>query len=69
MNRQSVSSKNVASIGYDEANQTLEIGFLSGPVYQYYNVPSSLHQQMMQASSKGKFLHQYIKNAYPYSRV
>ena len=69
MNRVSVSSSNLASVGYDESSQTLEIEFLDGSVYQYYNVPIPIHEQLMQAPSKGGFLHQYIKNAYPYSRV
>ena len=69
MNRNQVASSNIRSIGYDSATQTLEIEFLNGSLYQYYGVPGFLHQQIMQASSKGQFLHQYIKNAYPYSRV
>ena len=39
MERQYVSSSNIASIGYDPDNQVLEIEFLSGAVYQYYDVP------------------------------
>ena len=69
MERDFVSSSNIASIGYDEASQTLEVEFLSGSVYQYYNVPLSVYENMMQAGSKGRFLNFYIKNAYPYSRV
>ena len=69
MQRYSVTSSNVASVGYDSATQTLEVEFLSGSVYQYYNVPENMYDQLKKASSKGKFLHTYIKNAYPYSRV
>ncbi|MYH90940.1 MAG: KTSC domain-containing protein [Gammaproteobacteria bacterium] len=69
MQRHSVASSNLASVGYDVATQTLEIEFLSRSVYQYYNVPEIIHTQLMAAGSKGKFFHQYIRNAYPYSRV
>ena len=69
MNRHQVASSNVRAIGYDTATQTLEVEFHSGWVYQYYGVPEILHQQIMEASSKGQFLNQYIKNAFPYSRV
>jgi hypothetical protein len=69
MDRSYVASTNVASIGYDEATETLEVEFLTGSIYQYYNVPTGIYEQMMQAGSKGKFLNVYIKNAYPYSRV
>lgn len=69
MNRDSVASSNIASIGYDEPAQTLEVEFKDGSVYQYYNVQQALYEQLMQAGSKGQFLHYNIKNAYPYSRV
>ena len=69
MNRHQVASSNVKAIGYHEITQTLEVEFQSGSVYQYYGVGKVLHQQMMQAPSKGQFLNQYIKNAFPYSRV
>ena len=48
---------------------TLEVEFQDGSVYQYYGVPESIYQKIMQESSKGQFLYQYIRNAYPYSRV
>ena len=67
--RYSVASSNLASVGYDPATQTLEIEFLSRSVYQYYNVPENIYRQLMAAGSKGKFFHQYIRNVYPYSRV
>ena len=69
MNRNRVASSNIASIGYDTTTQTLEVEFQSGWVYQYYGVSEFLHRQIMQAPSKGQFLNQYIKNAFPYSRV
>ena len=66
MERNTVASSNVASIGYDEEAQTLEVEFLNGSVYQYYNVPNNMHDEIMRASSKGRFLNTYIKNAYPF---
>lgn len=69
MQRYSVASSNVASVGYDSVTETLEVEFLSGSVYQYYNVPENMYDQLIKASSKGRFLHIYIKDAYPYSRV
>mgnify|MGYP001010778631 FL=1 len=69
MERNYVASSNIASIGYDEPSQTLEVEFLNGSVYQYYNVPQGLYDQLMQEGSKGRFLNTYIRNAYPYSRV
>jgi len=68
MEREPVSSSTILSVGYDQSSETLEIEFKNG-IYQYYNVPSAVHQQFMESSSKGQFLHFNIKNAYPCSRV
>jgi hypothetical protein len=69
VDRQSVSSSNIVSVGYDSASQTLEVEFQSGAVYQYYNVGQGTYDEFMAAPSKGKFLAFQIKNAFPYSRV
>lgn len=69
MNRNQVASSNLTSVGYDEPAQTLEIEFTNGAIYQYYNVSAMVFDQLMQAPSKGQFLHVYIRNAYPFSRV
>ena len=69
MNKLNVVSSNVKAIGYDDRTQTLEVEFLNGRVYQYYDISENMHNQFMQASSKGKFFLTYIKDQYPYSRV
>ena len=69
MDRLTVQSSNVASVGYDDNAATLEVEFQNGTVYQYYGVPQNMYEQFMRAPSKGQFLNTYIKNAYAYSRV
>lgn len=69
MQRDLISSSNVQSIGYDEASQTLEVEFQRSGVYQYYNVPQYIYEELMRAPSKGQFLNAYITKGYPYSRV
>ena len=69
MQRYSVASSNLASVGYDAATQTLEVEFLSGSKYQYYNVSENMYSQLMEVGSKGRFFHQYIRNSYPYTKV
>jgi hypothetical protein len=67
--RTPVSSSNIASIGYDEDNQILEIEFNDGSVYQYSGVPSSEHDGIMNADSKGKYLHANIKKRYSFVKL
>lgn len=69
MERQNAISSNVAALGYDPGTQTLEVEFHGGRVYQYYNVPQGVFDAFRQASSKGMFLNDRIKDRYPYSRV
>ena len=69
MERYTVASSNIASVGYDAASETLEVEFLNGTRYQYYGVSQGLYDQMMQEASKGRFLNRYIRDRYPYSRV
>lgn len=69
MNREHVSSSNIVSAGYDANSQTLEIEFLNGAIYQYYNVTDGLYEQFVAAPSKGQFFNAYIKNSLPFSRV
>ncbi len=69
MDRQTVSSSNIASIGYEENSETLEIEFLNGLVYQYFDVPKHVYDSLMSADSHGKYLAAEIKGIYRYSRV
>jgi hypothetical protein len=70
MKRMPVSSSNLASVGYDETSQTLEIEFLHGGVYQYFDVPSSVHEELMDASSHGTYFDRHIKKArYSYKKI
>lgn len=69
MDREYVQSSNVTAIGYDGGTETLEVEFNTGAIYQYYNVPQHIYDELIQSPSKGQFMHIYIKNAYSFSRV
>jgi len=64
MKRNEVSSSNIASIGYDSDSETLEIEFKGGGVYRYEGVPKEVYAKLMDASSKGKYFHAYIRDIY-----
>jgi KTSC domain-containing protein len=69
MKRQFVTSSNLASVGYDPSSQTLEVEFHNGSVYRYFNVPETIYDGLMHASSSGSFLASQVKDRFPYSRV
>ncbi|MEZ9117715.1 MULTISPECIES: KTSC domain-containing protein [Vibrio] len=63
----SVSSSNIDSIGYED--ETLQIQFLNGSIYQYFDVPEHIFTGLIDADSAGKFLAANVKGTYRYSRV
>jgi len=69
MIRQPVSSSNIRSIGYDSKSQTLEIEFHSGSIYQYFDVPESIYNALMSASSHGSFFHRHIKGRFRWTKI
>jgi hypothetical protein len=69
MKRETASSSNLRSIGYDISTQTLEIEFNSGGVYQYFHVPENVYTGLMDASSHGRYFNHFIRDEYPTRRV
>lgn len=69
MERVPVQSSNVAEVGYDPATMTMEVAFTNGSVYQYFDVPETLFQELLSAESIGKFMHEQIINMYRYARM
>lgn len=69
MRRQVVTSSNIAEIGYDEGQRTLEVLFNNGSIYQYFEVPSPIFNELIRASSVGQYLNANIKSHFRYARV
>lgn len=69
MNTEKVTSSNIDSIWYSSEDSILEIEFLDGSVYHYFDVPSSEHDWIMSADSHGSYLHQNIKEKYKYEKI
>ena len=69
MDRQYVDSTLATSVGYDPSTSILEIEFKStGAVWQYYDVPESVFNEMMNGSI-GKYFHANIKGQYREAQV
>lgn len=69
MDRVAVTSTNVESLGYDSASETLEVEFKNGTVYQYFDVPERVYEELRDASSVGGYLATQVKGVYRYSKV
>lgn len=62
-----VNSSDLNTVEYNQG--ILRIRFNSGGIYDYYNVPITVYQELLNASSKGKYFHAHIKNVYPFNKV
>lgn len=69
MERQPVTSGNLAEVGYDPELEMLEVQFRHGGVYQYFNVPEFMHERLMTADSLGRFFNAEIKGHYPEAKL
>lgn len=69
MDRQPVSSSNIASIGYDYDTEILEVEFLNGSVYEYRNVTSVIYEELMNAASHGSYFNREIRMTYSYEKI
>jgi len=65
-----VDSSHVSEVGYDENSFTMFVRFYNGSLYEYYDVGYDVYEGLLQSTSKGKYLYQYVKlPGYAYNRV
>lgn len=69
MDRVAVRSRDLAIVGYDSGENTLEVAFRSGGVYRYRGVPSAVFHELMEAPSHGTYFNRHIKDKFPTSKV
>ena len=62
--RQPVQSTAIAKVGYSKRRHILEIEFVNGAVYRYFDVPFSMYCELMSAESKARFYDSNIKKHY-----
>ena len=69
MNRNDVKSSCIASVGFDHISKILEIEFVSGSIYQYYNVDQDIYINLISAESIGKYFNKNIAYTFKYNQV
>ena len=62
MERESVSSSLLESVGYDPAEDVLEVELESGSVYQYRDVPEETAEELLAADSLGRYFTHHIRD-------
>ena len=66
MHRNHVVSTAVVSIGYRPEDETLEVEFAGGGVYDYLKVPKNVYQEFFKSPSKGRFFSERIREQYEF---
>ena len=71
MERTTVESSLIKSIGYHGDNSVLEVEFHNGAVYLYDGVPQGVYSEIVSSDSVGKAFNRLVKSegSYPYKRV
>jgi len=64
-----VESTTLVTVAYDESQKLLQLEFCSQAVYLYFDVPSTVHQALLGAPSKGRYFNQTIRGRFPYRLV
>lgn len=64
-----VESTTLATVSYDDAQELLQLEFCSRAVYQYFSVPTTVYQSLLDASSKGRYFNRAIRGRFPYRLI
>lgn len=64
-----LSSSNLSSCDYDPESKKLTIRFTGGGEYRYLEVPQEVAQDLIEASSPGKYFFNFIRSRYAYDRI
>jgi hypothetical protein len=64
-----VESATLATVGYDEAQELLQLEFGSRAVYLYFGVPAAVYEALLGAPSKGRYFNGSIRGRYPYRLI
>ncbi len=69
MIRQPVQSSSLRTVGYDKETKVLEIEFVQGGVYRYFDVDESVYLGLISADSKGTYFQKNIRGRFRYQRT
>jgi hypothetical protein len=69
MQRHTVQSSVLESVGYDPGDKILELEFREGGVWNYFDFSKQTYKRFITAESLGSFFVRRIKGKYPELRV
>ena len=67
MKTTTVDSKTLRRVGYDAERRLLQVEFQNRSIYQYFEVPAAVYQDLMQAPSKGAYFNRSIRPRFDFA--
>lgn len=64
-----VDSSMFTELGYDNTHKSLVVRFTSGALYQYFEVPEYLWNDMQAADSMGSYFSKNIREEYRFEKL
>ncbi|MBI4651264.1 KTSC domain-containing protein [Candidatus Desantisbacteria bacterium] len=64
-----VNSSHLSYIGYDPDSATLRIEFNDGSIYEYFDVPQHVYDELYAADNKGTYAHKNIFKIYRQTKI
>lgn len=58
----------IRNMSYDERTSRLDVRFVSGEVYSYYDVPAAVASDFAKAGSKGGYFQRNIRDRFAFRR-
>jgi hypothetical protein len=59
----------IADIDYDKQRERLSVTFVTGRIYEYFDVPADVAASFQSAFSKGTFFNGYIRDRYDFREI
>lgn len=70
MERMPIESSLIRAVAYDPTASVLEVEFTGeGHVYEYYDVPYSVFEELLHEESKGRYFNEHVKDLYAAERI
>jgi lysyl-tRNA synthetase class 2 len=69
MKTTTVDSKSLRKVGYNAERRILQVQFQNRSIYQYFEVPAAVYQELLQAPSKGAYFNRSIRPRFDFALV
>jgi hypothetical protein len=69
MQTTALKSTSLAEVGYEREESLLRIQFQSGAIYEYFDVPANVYEDLLHASSAGRFFNENVNGEFDFQRL